>query len=514
MNSRDPFPSMASQEPNPLRPYYIPPSIGLPPNTTLPTQSTLHTSNRQLPSVSPKSYLQDIDLGINADDLRASTSDAWRSTRLVLDGLAWRYASLVLGQPFEVTKILLQVADAGQVGPASTGAVGPGAKRRRLSPRRVSREARHRRSQEEMEEERKQRIFREGYGAEEAYDEEDEDDEDAAPDYFTSSAPRSVSPRKRRTRSFTPESSPSPPERQPAAEDPSQTCRLKLTRPDSVLKMLSEVWRTSGALGLWRATNCSFLLSLLQSTLNSFLKSLLTTLMGFPEPAIVLEPSLLAASLGTPDDATLTSILISVAASSIAALLLQPLDLVRTKLIISPTSASPRGLLANLRRLPSLVSPSSLALPTVLLHTLPQLCSASMPLALRRATGMTPSRAPNAWAIAGFGTALSELFVRLPLETVYRRAQVQHLLHLEQELRTVVPVARYEGIMGTVTGIVWREGVRPEISTTAGKVVRREKKGQGMAGLVRGWRIGFWGLTGVFAAGALGSGAGGRDGAF
>ena len=34
----------------------------------------------------------------------------------------------------------------------------------------------------------------------------------------------------------------------------------------------------------------------------------------------------------------------------------------------------------------------------------------------------------------------------------------------------------------------------------------RTRKGQGGAGLVRGWRVGFWGLVGVWGGGALGPG--------
>ena len=38
----------------------------------------------------------------------------------------------------------------------------------------------------------------------------------------------------------------------------------------------------------------------------------------------------------------------------------------------------------------------------------------------------------------------------------------------------------------------------------------RVRKGQGIRGLWRGWRVGFWGLVGVWGAAALGGAGGGE----
>ena len=42
----------------------------------------------------------------------------------------------------------------------------------------------------------------------------------------------------------------------------------------------------------------------------------------------------------------------------------------------------------------------------------------------------------------------------------------------------------------------------------------RRRKGQGIEGLWRGWRIGVWGLVGAWGAGIIGGGAGGRGAEF
>jgi fusion and transport protein UGO1 len=86
-----------------------------------------------------------------------------------------------------------------------------------------------------------------------------------------------------------------------------------------------------------------------------------------------------------------------------------------------------------------------------------------------------------------------------------------------------VPVGPYKGVWGTIWFIVREEGqsvpvsqqVAASLATTPGmqENVRRQppRRGQGMNGLWRGWRVGFWGLVGMWGASALG---GGGEGAF
>lgn len=87
----------------------------------------------------------------------------------------------------------------------------------------------------------------------------------------------------------------------------------------------------------------------------------------------------------------------------------------------------------------------------------------------------------------------------------------------QDKFRTILPVGPYKGIVGTIWFIVREEGtsVRPEQALIPGRKVevRRPapRKGQGVRGLWRGWRVGFWGLVGMWGAGALG---GGGEGAF
>ena len=504
MDRNDRFP-MASREPNPLRPYYIPPSIGpapgaVPNNASAPTPTMPRAAR---PSASYQSnatdLLPDLDL-----DFRSSAGEAWTNTRALLDTLAWRYASCLMAQPFDVAKTILQVSLPPSVVTASTP------RKRKTSSRQSSRRGEGSRRRDR------------GYDSFSETDEELEgnsqaSDDDDVPNYFTSNAPRSRSPRKRRRTppSMSPSPDPTPtPSRNSRSrrDDPEAEYKLMLKRGDSVMHAISVLYETSGAVGLWRATNCTFLYSILLRTTDSFLRSLLLALFGLPDlvgpenggmtPGIASSAGAGISGLDLTDSPSpIASLVVVGLASCLSGLLLSPLDLVRTRLIVSPASHPPRGVLSNLKRLPSLILPSKLWLPTALYHSLPQLFSTSMPQILRRQFHIAPETAPTLWSVASFSSSLSELFLRLPLETIVRRSQVNYLKDSSKDLPLIVEPAPYLGIGGTVYSILYAEG---ETKTKDAKGMIRIRKGQGSAGLIRGWRVGFWGLVGVWGAGSLG----------
>lgn len=513
MDRNDRFP-MASREPNPLRPYYIPPSIGPAPGA-VPNNASAQSSSMPRASRPPHSYqsntsdlLPDLDL-----DFSSSAGEAWTNTRKLLDTLAWRYASCLMAQPFDVAKTILQVSLPPSAVPASTP------RKRRTSPRQSSRRAEGSR--------RRDRAY-------ESFSETDEDlegssqaSDDDIPNYFTSNAPRSRSPRKRRrtppSASPSPDPTPTPSRNSRSRRDNSEPeYSLQLKRGDSVMHAISVLYETSGAVGLWRATNCTFLYSILLRTTDSFLRSLLLALFGLPDLggpengglSLGISSSAGAGTTGldlSDSPSPLASLVVVGLASCLSGLLLAPLDLVRTRLIVTPASHAPRGVLSNLKRLPSLILPSKLWLPTALYHSLPQTFSTSMPQILRRQFGVLPETAPTLWSFASFGTSLAELFIRLPLETVVRRSQVNYLQESSRDLPLIVEPAPYLGIGGTVYSIMYSEG---ETKTKDAKGMIRIRKGQGSAGLVRGWRVGFWGLVGVWGAGSLGPASENRRGEF
>jgi len=84
-------------------------------------------------------------------------------------------------------------------------------------------------------------------------------------------------------------------------------------------------------------------------------------------------------------------------------------------------------------------------------------------------------------------------------------------------LPTIVAAGPYRGVFGTAWYIIREEGTRPApiVQRMAASVQHarqiEEKKGQGLQGLWRGWRVGFWGLVGVWSAAALNPGPAGGE---
>jgi fusion and transport protein UGO1 len=164
----------------------------------------------------------------------------------------------------------------------------------------------------------------------------------------------------------------------------------------------------------------------------------------------------------------------------------------------------------------------------------------STPLFLKNYFSIDPVLNPSAWSLFSFVSSGLELAVRFPLETVLRRAQIATFTSpaLRQrahppvksskstkalsktdiestEIETIVPTPKtYRGIIGTMWGIVYEEGVTTESEDEVSQIAgthpgqRRRRPGQGIQGLYRGWRMGMWGLAGMWGAGFLGAAMG------
>jgi fusion and transport protein UGO1 len=193
------------------------------------------------------------------------------------------------------------------------------------------------------------------------------------------------------------------------------------------------------------------------------------------------------------------------------------------RLILTPTSTPKRSLTSQLRALPSYIIPPPLLIPTILHSLITPTISHSTPLLLRSHLAIDPILTPNTYQLARFVSRTIELFLKLPLETVLRRGQMAVLesppykLEGGKELESTAKLGEYRGVVGTMWLIAREEGVR-ENPLSKGKKgkgkVEKELKGQGIQGLWRGWRVGMWGLVGMWTSRALSGGSGGNGGEF
>lgn len=528
--------------PNPLRPYYIPPSIGLPPdvpqNQTSPSPYSSRNAKASLGSQA-RDILSDLDYDSYFPD--ASPTVAGHAKKL-LDQALWNYTSVLLAQPFEVAKTILQIHEAkGQLPSLS-----------KLSSEEWGSKSRpdsfHSGKYVDV------RIFfshpqltcedARSWTNPKQYPSEEESDEDS-PGYFTSTAPKhaqsafsptespSRSPNKRRrqpnnrSRSATPTRAPTPALR-----------RLDLKRPDSLLEVIAQLWQKESAWGVWKGTNVTFIYNFLLKTTESWFRSAISAILNVPDPGTSMSGIGGLDIIDSPSP--LMSLGVAVAATAIAATLLAPLDLVRTRLIITPISSSPRSIYPSLALLPTFTV-SSKILPATLLHAcIPTFISSSTPLFLRSSMSIDPILTPSTYSFGTFLASTAELFIRLPLETVLRRGQVavlqdydsqrvsedyrslpRHKNHLEssdpESFKTIVEPGPYRGVLGSMWFIAREEGITvstPDAAKAASAKAMgferpsRMRKGQGMHGLCRGWRVGVWGLVGIWGAAALGGGGG------
>ncbi|KAL4974403.1 hypothetical protein BDW66DRAFT_140083 [Aspergillus desertorum] len=491
--------------PNPLRPYYVPPPIGLGQDAA--SSSPPNASSSQVFGGSARDLLPDLDY---SDYLESSPSvSGW--VRDALDSAIRRYINVLTAQPFDVAKTILQayvVPDDSSAGHFPKGD-----------------------------------RYRGRGGRTGSYDDmgSDEDEEDLSSDdessYFTSAAPTV---------------SPSPTRRIPkprhkitdrsgyiASSSSSKSASrhaLTIKNPSSLMEVLSQLWTISGPTSLWKATNATFIYSLLLPTLNTFIRSLLSAIVGLPEDDITTS---MASDILTSTSPMVTLIL-SFISSSLSAMLLSPIDTARTYLILTPVTHGSRSLLRAIRQLPTpnYTIPAHLVPITILHSSLPNLITASTPLILKSYLSLDPVLHPSSWNLFSFIGSGVELAVRFPLETVLRRAQIATFTSpsIRQncagsvrstaldttaqatEVETIVPTPQtYRGIIGTMWSIVYEEGAQPSPEAQRahellGKPVpHRKRQGQGLNGLYRGWRIGMWGVAGNLGLSLLVGGVAGAD---
>ncbi|KAJ5759857.1 hypothetical protein N7520_007013 [Penicillium odoratum] len=485
---------MASREGiNPLRPYYIPQTGLSPTNAT--QDASAPPSSAQVFGSSARDLIPDIDYSDYLDS-SPSVSDWCRDA---INSSLVRYAQVLVAQPFDVAKTILQVYVVSDNIEEDRGSTpGPGSTK----------------------------------------DDSESEDSDDESTYFTSAAPATPSPstpRSRKTRHRITDRSGYI--RSDSASAPSKHA-LTIKNPTSLMDVLSQLWTTNGPSSPWKSSNATFIYSLLLPTLNTFIRSLLSAIIGLPEEDFA--SSMTTEILTAPSP--LVTLVLSFVSSSLSALILSPIDTARTLLMLTPATHGPRSLIRAIRQLPTPNStiPPHLVPITILHSSLPSFITTSTPLILKSYLSIDPLLNPSMWSLFTFLGSGLELAVKFPLETVLRRAQIATYtsLSLRQkasggsinaasidaaDVETIVPTPRtYRGIIGTMWHIVHEEGLSSSPSeaerarTLLSKPVsqaeyQKRKQGQGIEGLYRGWRMGMWGIAGMWGANMLGGFAGGYE---
>ncbi|KAI1814943.1 mitochondrial carrier domain-containing protein [Poronia punctata] len=482
---------------NPLRPYYIPPRIGEQ-TESLPRAKPFSnpSSNGNVPSTGyaskARDIFPDIDYKDHLDEFSPSTIE---SVKQFVDELLWKYTSVLMSQPFEVAKTILQVRIQDDIGGLNAPPADVDRRPSITSPRRSTYDT---------------------------YPDSDSDPDE--PSYFTSNDPYNTPTRSSRSRR---RQDSSPPIQSPKI-NPKATLlphQIELRRPDSIIDVISQLWSKESAWGVWKGTNATFLYTILQSLLENWGRSLLSALLNVPDLGVKDDVDRLV-DIASPYP--WASLCVAAAAAVATGLMLAPLDLIRTRLIVTSTCRAPRRTLATLRSLPSWVCHPTLVAPTMLNSLVHPFITLSTPLALRSQFVIDRDLSPMTFSVVKFCTSCASLFVKLPLETVLRRGQMAVLaepaylqaLDKTGKMETIVQPGPYQGVVSTMYEIVSEEGSRavtvPAKSTQRGRKGKANatevvyKKGQGLDGLWRGWKVSWWGLVGLWTASIAGGGGEGE----
>lgn len=300
---------------NPLRPYYRAPVIGDPPDT-VPSSSASHlgaaTSARYASKA--RDVLADIDYKGYLND---SSPSITQSAKEFVDELIWKYTSVLMAQPFEVAKTILQAREQNE--DATLGAADSDASKKQSLNRAGS--AYDVRSSIDI------KPTALSHGTDDAKQYHDSDSEGEEASYFTSHAPSTPTPSFNRSVSSRRVHSPAQPSQ--AAKKPTLPKHyLNIRRPDSVLDVIGQLWQQDGVWGVWKGSNATFLYTVLQSLLESWSRSFLSAVFNVPD-------------LGVKDDIDRlidiaspypwASLFVAAAAAVTTGVLLSPLDLVRTR---------------------------------------------------------------------------------------------------------------------------------------------------------------------------------------
>lgn len=236
-----------------------------------------------------------------------------------------------------------------------------------------------------------------------------------------------------------------------------------------ILDIMRAIMEKDGVVGLWRGMHTSFVLEALTTTIESWINGFLSSVCDIPDPQFVdvlHSPSPLV-SLGAA--------VLSALATSI---ILSPVDMIRTRFSVTTFSTTPRSFRQSVMQLKSYTSPISVLIPTALRAGVSCTITRATPYLLFRWARIDKVKYPGIYNFTSLISSVLELVIRLPLETIIRRSHIANL-NLESTNLIVQPTP-YKGIFSTF----WRIGTGQDRIET----------------LYRGWRlslmatIGNWGV--------------------
>lgn len=401
---------------------------------------------------------------VNYDNIQKSYSDlefteyfdysnVVELVKSLTQSLLRNYAKIVVAQPFEVSRLILQVGDISTIDGHT-------------SSLKQFHSGKPRDTDSFMEED------------EDIADGGDDDPDEEDIDYFV---PRDEERKRTRVvRRNVQKSVSSPSVPQTPHKGPKHLTPMTLNTMDVMSSLLSQ----EGVRGLWRATNTTFVYNTLNATLEAWITGFVSIFLSIPDPFFVE-----VAHSPRPT----TTLMLSLGASVLTALILAPLDLIRTRLVITKIEGNERSLRNSIKHLKFSTCPLSLVVPTALNSLASTLNKKLTPYLLTVKLGVDSTVSPSLYGSLSLLASVIFLTIKLPVETLLRRAQISYMmkrargssnkLKIDNQGQLIVKFGGYSGIFTTLWDIFYSKG-----------------ENSGLEGIFRGWRVGVlnvigsWGL--------------------
>lgn len=269
--------------------------------------------------------------------------------------------------------------------------------------------------------------------------------------------------------------------------------------------MLNSLLVKEGPRGILKAVNTTFLMQTLQYTIESWITGFVSGIVGIPDPLFV-------DMIHSPN--ANWSLILSVFSNVFASLILTQLSLIRTKFIVTTTSRgcrSFREIIWNIPKLHFFSVPNSLLLPSIVTNTIRSF-TFHYPEYLLTSMRINKYNNPYLFNMSSVLLKIAGLFIRLPFETLYARAQVNYLLTNKKELPEIMRVEKedmcvefggYFGYLSTLYYIIMGskplsyEGQSLEVD------VEESEENKGIQAIFRGWKAGLLTLVSSYTLNLL-----------
>lgn len=258
------------------------------------------------------------------------------------------------------------------------------------------------------------------------------------------------------------------------------------------IDIISALLSKEGPRGILKALNTSFLMNTLQYTLESWICGLFAGLLNLPDPLFV--------DLIHSPNMNL-SFLLSLLSNFISNILITPFQLIRMKFIITNSNKGIRSFREILWSLPRsfiFSIPKELMAPILITNLIKSLTLHYPNYLITSTLSISKYNSPISYQILSLFSNIISLFIKLPFETLLNRAQVNYLLTCKstpkylqvKEDELCVKFGGYYGYLSSIYYIFF--GLKPvDYNDDVVLDIDNEKEiNKGYESVFRGWRIG------------------------